>query len=87
MCSRIYEDMLGFDRLKNCVSSEGRGDVDDGSISIGGLLRIRNRAVDREAQVLRASLTLVNSANNLGAVSKSLLSVESSLKRQEDLQL
>ena len=78
---------LGFDRLKDCVSSEGRGDVDDRSISIGCLFRIRNGAVDREAQVLRAGLTLVDSTNNLGAVSESLLSVESSLKRHKDLHL
>ena len=70
---------LGLDCLQDSVSGERRRNVDHGGLCIGGCLGFCHRAEDRQAEVLRAGLALVNSTNDLGAIGKCLLSVECTL--------
>ena len=74
-----YEVHLSFDSLQDGVGSEGRRNVDDGSLSIGGGLGLSHGAEDGKAEMLGASFAFVDAADDLGAVGKGLLSMESTL--------
>ena len=70
---------LGLDSLQDGVSSEGRRDVDNGSLSVSGSLGLGNGAEDGKAEMLGASFAFVDAADDLGAIGKGLLSMESTL--------
>ena len=75
---------LGLDSLEDGISSEGRRHIDDRSLGIGGLLALGNGAENGQTEMLGASLALVDTADDLGAVSKSLLSVEGTLESAKE---
>ena len=74
-----YEVHLSLDGFKDSVSSERRRNVNYGRLGISYLLGLCYRTEDRQTKVLSACLALVDATDNLSAISKSLLSVESSL--------
>ena len=70
---------LSLDSLQDGVGGEGRGHINDGGLGIGGGLGVLHGAEDGQTEMLGASLTLVDATNDLGAIGKCLLSVESTL--------
>jgi len=70
---------LSFNSFQDGISSERGRNIDDGSVGISGSLGFSDRAVDGESKMLRTGLALVNTTNDLSAISKSLFSVESTL--------
>ena len=71
---------LGFDGLKNGVGSKRWRNVDDGSLSIGRLLGLGEGGEHGETEMLGAALSLVDTANDLGAVGNGLFSMEGTLQ-------
>ena len=74
---------LGLDSLQNGVGSEGRRNVDNGSLSVSGSLGLGNGAEDGKAEMLSASFAFVDTTDDLGAVGKSLLGMEGTLYQKE----
>ena len=73
---------LSLDSLKNGVGGEGGRHVDHGGLGVSGGLRLSDGAEDGETEMLTACLALVNTTNNLGAVGKSLFSMECTLESE-----
>ena len=72
----------GIDGLVDGSSGKRRRHVNDGGLSINGVLSSLYGLKDGEAQVLLSSLTRRNSTDQVGSIVQSLLTVESSLKRK-----
>ena len=64
------------------VGGEGGRHVDHGGLGVSGGLRLSDGAEDGETEMLTACLALVNTTNNLGAVGKSLFSMECTLESE-----
>ena len=73
---------FGLDSFENSIGGKGGWDVDDGSVGVSGSLGSSDVAENWEIEMSGACLALVDTTNHLGAVSQSLLSVESSLEKQ-----
>lgn len=71
---------LGFDSLKNGVGSKRWRNVDDGSLSISRLLGLGEGGEHGETEMNGTALSLVDTANDLGAVGNGLFSMEGTLQ-------